>query len=612
MLELLKAVFSDNYGISITFALGFYGLTRLIFSYFSEELKEEISAGVIANDAEENWAVTFKRAFEAVFDTSQFTWKCVRRSFTISSVAVFFFGAILFAGDMLIYRAQDETSILLIIPTLLIVNYVADFVSIYETRFLLSVLSKTKSVPRQIGLLIIDFVLSAVIVWVVIWVYFQLPFYKGPADTFAEVIGAFSLFSVCFYSTFVTSFWSWIYCLTVWFMRILKLFGPKNLAVKEKPALFVGSYMTVIAFLVCMGTLTLIQRSPFEVSRFETYLCRGFNGPVCEHISRQADGSTFKSEMVNDPKFQLLLRVCPGQHPTKCILKHPYLGKRYEEISLNYCEASDANACYLLGTMFENGHGVPLDDVRAAANFRLACRKGFMPGCDELGWMYANGEGVPQDDVQSVAMYRRACDGGRLSGCSGLAWMYANGRGVPQDDKRAVALYQKACDGGTMRGCSGLGWMFANGRGVPQDDLRAVELYQQACEGGEAQGCGALGWMFEGGFGVLKDSLLSLELYEKACDGGDSFACNNLGRRLSGGDGVPQDEIRAIALFEQACEGGVSAGCHNLARIYENGISVPRDMSRALALYKQACSQDNEGSCRKVTLIDPFFFWPAE
>ena len=46
---------------------------------------------------------------------------------------------------------------------------------------------------------------------------------------------------------------------------------------------------------------------------------------------------------------------------------------------------------------------------------------------------YDNGEGVPEDDLEAVRWYRLAADQGYVVGQSNLGGMYVDGRGVPQD-----------------------------------------------------------------------------------------------------------------------------------------------------------------------------------
>ena len=53
--------------------------------------------------------------------------------------------------------------------------------------------------------------------------------------------------------------------------------------------------------------------------------------------------------------------------------------------------------------------------------------------------MYNNGEGVPEDDVQAMAWLRKAAEQGLSKAQNNLGVMYANGDGVPEDDVTAYA-----------------------------------------------------------------------------------------------------------------------------------------------------------------------------
>lgn len=65
--------------------------------------------------------------------------------------------------------------------------------------------------------------------------------------------------------------------------------------------------------------------------------------------------------------------------------------------------------------------------------FRLAADQGFDDAQYKLGFMYDNGQGVPEDDVEAVKWYRLAADQGHASSQHNLGVMYAIGRGVPED-----------------------------------------------------------------------------------------------------------------------------------------------------------------------------------
>lgn len=76
-----------------------------------------------------------------------------------------------------------------------------------------------------------------------------------------------------------------------------------------------------------------------------------------------------------------------------------------------------ASSCLHLGSLYQDGAGVPRDLPRAADSFRQACQQGSAEGCYQAGVMYAQGKGVARDPRQAGALLRRACDGGVRQAC---------------------------------------------------------------------------------------------------------------------------------------------------------------------------------------------------
>jgi len=199
---------------------------------------------------------------------------------------------------------------------------------------------------------------------------------------------------------------------------------------------------------------------------------------------------------------------------------------RAVELAQKGCQAHTAEACMILGKLYETGETILPDLPSAFLMYLEACRGGELVGCSDLGAMYRSGRGVGRDPVQAALLYRRTCDSGDLKGCSDLGTMLENGEGVEKKDAtEAMALYRKACDGGEMLGCINLGTTYRNGQGVEKNAARAVAFFQKSCDAGSFAGCGDLGEMYRNGEGVEKDILKAESLYRKACDGGDTGAC---------------------------------------------------------------------------------------
>ena len=76
----------------------------------------------------------------------------------------------------------------------------------------------------------------------------------------------------------------------------------------------------------------------------------------------------------------------------------------FEETKL-LAEQGNANAQTILGVMYDNGEGVPENDVEAVKLYRLAAEQGYAPAQNNLGVMYEKGEGVPENDVKAYVWY---------------------------------------------------------------------------------------------------------------------------------------------------------------------------------------------------------------
>ena len=64
-------------------------------------------------------------------------------------------------------------------------------------------------------------------------------------------------------------------------------------------------------------------------------------------------------------------------------------------------EQGEAEAQFGLGVMYDNGIGVPKDEVEAVKWYRKAAERGNANAQYNLGVMYDNGTGVPKDLVQA-------------------------------------------------------------------------------------------------------------------------------------------------------------------------------------------------------------------
>jgi TPR repeat protein len=90
-----------------------------------------------------------------------------------------------------------------------------------------------------------------------------------------------------------------------------------------------------------------------------------------------------------------------------------------------------------------------------------------------MGTVYEQGLGVPQDLAAAARWYRRAADGGNASAQYNLGIFYQFGKGVAKDPAEAARLLRMASEQGHGRAQNNLSTFYFTGVGVPRDVVEA-------------------------------------------------------------------------------------------------------------------------------------------
>jgi uncharacterized protein len=485
-----------SYSWEIPVALGVAMGSYKIVSWFgkehlSDKAKEELAKWLLGK-YESSWSGQFCVFFDSIFGSNHLSWKCFRRSSIASFISVFVIYILLDAVLGFVdvnARAGGDISLPVALLIGILINIIPDYLSLFETRWLLQRFDRVSSFFGQLALLAVDALVTVGIIWAHIYL-FQLvigPALGLPEVNLIEAVLFFSVYSIFFYSTFLTSFWAWVFCLSTWFMRMFcRTPLQRLLRNEESPARQVALVGSVLIFFSVLATPVLVHK----LQGLDGYLCEQFPGSICPHLRRLTSDQ--------EEKLEILKIECRANLPGDC--------RRIAEDTYS---------------------GSP---EKSAELFHSACLGGSAFGCNWLGFMYAEGAGVEKDAARAAELYRQACDGGEMFGCFNLGLMYEKFGEAEEDAARAAELYRQACDGGKMVGCNNLGNMYEKGTGVEKDAARAVELYRQACDGGKMVSCGNLGLMYEKGTGVEKDAARAAELYRQACDGRGALACGQPNR----------------------------------------------------------------------------------
>ncbi|WP_147125378.1 sel1 repeat family protein [Shimia ponticola] len=418
----LQTFLATNWIWAATAAGTFGVLTKLADKLLKADQKETIALWLMGADSEENWARSFCALFDSVFGPNHLSMRCVLTSCVASLVAMVGIWMLLSEAKLLETRVKAELSLGELLILGITINLLADYLSLLETRLLLEKLKKNCSFLFQCSILLIDLAFTSSIIFATIWIYFHSPLYEGETQEFSEILGLFSIFSVFFYSTFLTSVWTWGYITSSWLMRVfVKTKLSSQIELKNAMNWFAvtGSFCVgVVAFAVA----TPFQESEGGLSHMDKALCSVFPGQVCNRIA----------ELTVDEQAQLrlVLTACRGGVTEKCV----------------------SDAWEMVGTSFETGLA-PFDLAGEQKTYQLllaSCEGGDVSGCEFLESM---GFGANPDLDQTIAFLEPICDLGHAEMCYSLGVLHASRAFDVASYQSALKAYGEACELGEPAAC---------------------------------------------------------------------------------------------------------------------------------------------------------------
>ncbi|MEL6336291.1 MAG: tetratricopeptide repeat protein [Pseudomonadota bacterium] len=414
--ESIKAFLDTNWGWAAGLAGAMVVLTVAAGSLLHPDRKVAIGLWLAGAESEETWSKSFVSLFDAVFGERHLSFTCFLRSTIASLIAVAAIWLMMGEAGALEVRLEAGLSLGAVLVIALGVNVLADYVSLLETRWLLGQMHRLRSFWAQLGVLVGDFLVSAAIIWAAIWLYVASPLHEGEIDSFAEILGIFSIFSVAFYSTFLTSVWTWAYILSTWVMRVFtRLELGSLLDVEGKPVRILSLAVGLVTFLAALAASLPMQRDADGLTLVDRTLCTVFKGPVCLDVAGLTE--------TEQAELDLILLACEGGLTEECVSR--------------------------------GAAGWEIRPAEAARLFRVACDGGNARGCTILGFLHHQGLGMAVDLAAAARLYRQGCDGGSALGCSGLGVLHEKGLGMGADLAAAARLYRQGCEMGHEDVC---GW----------------------------------------------------------------------------------------------------------------------------------------------------------
>lgn len=278
----------------MTTFLTFITATIAFFGFLNNSIKPEVRNRISRwlqnlkqTKHNDNWPKQFIEVFDTVFTKKHFSFLCFFRSCLMSIIWILVLTLVWYLIHPqqikdFINDKEFEQRVLLLLPGVILVNLLADYISLLETRYMLKYLSKGYTKKRLLFTLLLDLVLTAIILIVITVPYFYFIYFKYFAPEIApqgtieylfdrkSLAAAFSFdvlkegwfsMSPLFYSILFTSAWLWIYVIAGFMIKIYYKFVKKfsitlNLFnIKEKPLLYIGFVAVLLESFIYLGYL---------------------------------------------------------------------------------------------------------------------------------------------------------------------------------------------------------------------------------------------------------------------------------------------------------------------------------------------------------------------
>jgi uncharacterized protein len=233
-----------------------------------------------------------------------------------------------------------------------------------------------------------------------------------------------------------------------------------------------------------------------------------------------------------------------------------YFLTAFAEATRRVQESGDPHAMTLLGELYSNGYGVPLDDIKAAKWYKLAADRGDRDAMFALAIFHVSRRGGLHDRAEAARLFASAAKLGNAAAAYDLGLLYLEGQQFPQDFTRAAELFKAAAQQGNAEAQYALATLYKDGKGVEKNLTEAARLLAAAslAENLDAQVEYAIA-LFNG-TGVAKDEAKAAALFRKAALRGSPIAQNRLARLLSVGHGAAINPTEAIKWHLIAKAGG--------------------------------------------------------
>ena len=271
-------------GVWIGVVFFFFGLFAILADFSTHEkyhewVNEQAKrlATATSKPVKDKWQLLFLRMFERLFGERHWSWQCFLRSGLASFLSLGVMAIIFVIMNPTALKFSTVNFFLYLIGGGVLLNFLPDFLSLGQTRWVLKKISHSKI---WVGLwLIFDFVLTTLIfiVGVLAFVFFikflersgfSLLKLNEILTTFGEdipILGQVlflsedSIFGLFYWTTYITSFWLYLFMLVRWSAYLFNKIGFIKFICdpEKKPFHYLGWIAVCIVTLIYCGFIVV-------------------------------------------------------------------------------------------------------------------------------------------------------------------------------------------------------------------------------------------------------------------------------------------------------------------------------------------------------------------
>ncbi|MCB9501890.1 MAG: hypothetical protein H6696_08130 [Deferribacteres bacterium] len=222
------------------------------------------------------WPRHFAHWFDKVFGEKHWSWRCFLPFLSCLSCRLRdsfdFMDALVRPDEIRVLTSEPTGFVIQLLIFTVICNFIPDYFSLLETRFIIKQMERTQSVFRHALWLGVDFFITLMITIILPFLYLlfvvETPFWASPESItvwnyIKEVVtlsgyvfynySPIPYYSIIFFTSFFTSIWIWFYVLSGVVIRLFSgwRFLKTTVELDQKPVSYLGFTTILLLTVAC-------------------------------------------------------------------------------------------------------------------------------------------------------------------------------------------------------------------------------------------------------------------------------------------------------------------------------------------------------------------------